>query len=98
MDSSPVSIDIARLLSLLTISDFPDDFYLKVCEHFDTMLRGCTHEQIKAYMRHELTNYDHLRKLYKIKGETYRQFKSEVTRLIEEAYEEWRSKRSNIND
>lgn len=83
---------VPAMLALLIIQPIPANLYARVCVHFDTEVRGCTYEQIKAYMRHELTNYDALRKLHHLSGSQYVEFKAEVVRRTEVFYQEWRAK------
>lgn len=85
---------IHNALSLLVIQEIPDDLYARVCAYFDTEARGCTYEQIKAYMRHMLTNYDALRKLHHLSDDEYTTFKAEVICRTEAAYANWRKERT----
>lgn len=82
--------DLQTLLALLIIQEIPDDLYARVCAYFETDARGCTYEQIKAYMRHALTNYDALRKSNDLTDDDYLRFKAEVIRRTELAYSAWR--------
>jgi len=79
------------LIALLVIQPIPADLYADVCAHFHCDARGCTSEQVAAYLRHELTNYDAVLRLFWVSAEDYALFKAATNRLTQTAYEAWRA-------
>lgn len=94
---TPQESVLSEMLTVLEIAPIPDTLYARVCEHFDCAARGCTPDQVAAYMRHCLTNYDQVRKQFNpISQDDYLTFKGIVNERLASAYARWQRREKPI--